>query len=399
MGIHGLMTLLKSDAQDSYKEIDKRVLAGKIIAIDASILLYQFIIQIRAKGSSGPSQPLTNDAGEITSHLQGFFNRTANLLENGINPVFVFDGKPPALKHAELVKRRELKKKAESELKEATERAENAEDSEEEEEAIEDMNKAAKRNIHITKQQTEEVKILLGLMGLPVIVAPSEAEAQCAELVKKNKAYAISTEDMDALTFGTPIVLRKLTMPESAKEKVVEIHIDKILKELEISYDEFVDLCILCGCDYCESIKGIGPKTALKLVRQHKNIETIIANLPKKYTVPASLIDNLEQIRLLFKNPDVDPADSLELVFNKPDKDGIIDFLVNKKGFNEERVLKVIGKIDRTKTKVKVDEKQPTIDAFFTVPKLSKPQRVVIKNNTKSTTDVQPTINAFFKPQ
>jgi flap endonuclease-1 len=377
MGIHGLFQLLKSDAPDSYREIDKSKLRNKIIAVDASILLYQFLVQIRTKGSGYGQQLLVDNNGDVTSHIQGFFNRAANLLENEIKPVYVFDGKPPALKYAELVKRKELKKKAEKEAEDAEERIENAEDSDLEE-AISDLNKASKRNIHITKQQTEEVKELLRLMGIPVIEAPCEAEAQCAELVKSGKVFAAGTEDMDALTFGTPIILRKLTMPESAKENVIEINVSKVLSGLDLTYDQFIDFCILCGCDYCESIKGIGPKTALKLIRKHNNIETILENLPDKYTVPSSLEDHLDEVRNLFKFPDVKPGKDIEFKFGKPDREGIIDFLVNQRGFNHQRVTKVLDKIGG-KTKVKVDEKQPTIDAFF------KPKPKVQANNSKST--------------
>ena len=112
MGIHGLFQLIKTDAPDSYKETDRKKYNNKIIAIDASILFYQFLVQIRTKGSGYGQQLLIDDNGEVTSHIQGFFYRTANLLENGIKPIYVFDGKPPALKFTELVKRKELKKKA-----------------------------------------------------------------------------------------------------------------------------------------------------------------------------------------------------------------------------------------------------------------------------------------------
>lgn len=360
MGIKGLMTLLKSDAPDSYKESNGKVYKGKVLVIDASILLYQFLVQIRTKGSGYGQQLLVDDNGEVTSHIQGFFNRTANMLENGIKPVFVFDGKPPVLKHAELTKRKESKKKAEQEAEEAEQAIDEAEDEEALKSAIEELDKASKRNIHITKQQTEDVKTLLTLMGIPIINAPCEAEAQCAELVKSGKAYATATEDMDALTFGTPVVIRNI------KDKVVEINMSKVLTGLEITYEQFIDFCILCGCDYCETIKGIGPKTALKLVRKHGNIETILENLPTKYIVPSSLKDNLEEVRELFKNPDVKPAKDIEFKLVKPDSEGIINFLVGQKGFSRDRVVKVIDKIT---LKVKVDEKQPTIDTFFKLKK------------------------------
>lgn len=364
MGIHGLMQLLKSDAPNSYCETNKNEYARKVIAIDASIAIYQFLAQIRTNGMGG-TQHLVNDSGEVTSHLQGFFNRTINLLENGIKPVYVFDGKPPSLKCAELDKRRELKKKAARETDEAVLRYDQATNEDEQNEALDDMNKAARRNIHVTKKQTEDVKKLLRLMGIPVVNAPGEAEAQCAELVRGEKCFAVATEDMDALTFGSKVMLRKLTMPESSKEKVVEIHMCSVLESLNLTYDEFVDLCILCGCDYTESIKGVGPKTALKMIRQHKCIEAVVEHLPKRYSVPDNFMEKLDEVRNLFKKPYVSPADSFEFVFEKFDRAGIVQLLVNENGFSLERVTKALDKINAPKKKVVVPVGQPTIDSFF----------------------------------
>lgn len=360
MGIHGLMQILKDEAPNSYKELDKKEFTGKIIAIDASIALYQFMAQIRTKNTSGYGlQLLTDSNGEITSHIQGFFNRAANLLENGIKPIYVFDGKPPVLKYSELSRRRELKKKAEKETEEALERAKNAEDSDIEDEAVEDMNKASRRNIHITKQQIDDVKILLKLMGIPVIDAPCEAEAQCAELVKSGVAYATATEDMDSLTFNTPIVLRKLAMSEISKEKVIEINIAKVLEGLKLTYLQFIDMCILCGCDYIESIKGIGAKTALKLLRKYGNIESIIKL--GKYEIPVNFEEKLNEVRKLFLCPEIVPSKNLLIHFNKVNNEEIMEFLL-KKGFNKERINNVLNKIEK---KITVNKSQPTILSFI----------------------------------
>jgi len=346
MGIKNLSQLLKSDASNSYTKVDIKSYKNEIIAIDSSILLYQFLIQIRSKDNHGYSQLLVDSEGEITSHIQGFLNRTANLLELGIKPVFVFDGKAPDLKFAELQRRKELKKKAlEDSLK--------ASDPEE-------YNKAQKRNIHITTEQTQDIKKLLILLGVPVITAPGEAEAQCAEFVKSGKAYGTATEDMDALTFGTGIVLRKFT----GDEKVTEINLHKVLSELELSYDQFIDLCILCGCDYTDTIRGIGPKTALKLIHEYGDIENLVKNV-KKYKVPQEdWIENLKNVRKLFKEPLVDK--DIEFTFNEINVEGLLDFLVEEKGFNKDRVLRVIDRIVAGKTKKSSSAiGQPKIDTFF----------------------------------
>ena len=371
MGIKGLMKLLDEEAPQCYKESERKAYFARTIAIDASMQLYQFIIQIRSagEGGRGPAQMLMNEEGEVTSHLQGFFNRCANLLEAGIKPVFVFDGRPPTLKSGELAKRKEAKEKAEEALKAAETKHEAALEAgageEAVAEAVAEMDKAAKRSVHVTKEQNEEAKKLLRLMGIPVVEAPCEAEAQCAELCKGGKVFATATEDMDALTFRTPILLRKLTMPESRKEPVQEIHVEKLLGPdgLNISYDQFVDLCILLGCDYADTIKGVGPKTALKLIREHGSLEEVLKNVDRtKNAVPESYDSHLDEIRGLFKAPEVKPATEFEdFTWTPPKADELVQFLVKEKGFNEERVRKVIERIN----KARQGGAQMRLDSFF----------------------------------
>ena len=254
---------------------------GRKIAIDASMAMYQFLVAVRSAGPGGGGQAamLMNDAGEVTSHIQGMFNRTIRIMTGGVRPVYVFDGKPPQMKGGELAKRLARRAKAENDLA----LAKQAED-------VEDINKFSSRLVKVTRQHNEDCKELLRLMGVPVINAPCEAEAQCAELARKGKVYATATEDMDALTFRTPKLVRKLTfsqMKGKEKQMIMEIDFQLMLTGLDLTYEMFVDLCILCGCDYCSTIKGIGPKTALKLIKQYKCIEEVVKHLDKdKYEVP-----------------------------------------------------------------------------------------------------------------
>lgn len=288
MGITGLAKLIADIAPFAIKEGEIKNFFGRKVAIDASMCLYQFLIAVRSEG-----QQLTSVDGETTSHLMGTFYRTIRLIENGIKPVYVFDGAPPNLKSGELAKRAERREEAQKALDKATEAGETA-----------DMDKFNRRLVKVTKHHTTEAKELLKLMGIPFVEAPCEAEAQCAVLVKANKVYGTATEDMDALTFGTNVLLRHLTFSEARKLPVQEINYEKVLKGFELSSDEFIDLCILLGCDYCDSIKGIGPKRAIELINQYRCIEKILENIDKKkYTVPEDW--NYEQARVLFKTPEV----------------------------------------------------------------------------------------------
>jgi flap endonuclease-1 len=184
----------------------------------------------------------------------------------------------------------------------------------------EDVEKYSKRAVKVTRQHNEECKQLLRLMGVPVVEAPGEAEAQCAQLCKENLVYGISTEDMDSLTFGTPRLIRHLMAPASQKLDAMEFDHAKVLEELGLSRDEFIDVCILCGCDYTPKISGIGPTRALALIKKHGSIEKALESLdPSKYTIPEPF--PYQEARQLFKEPDVLRGEAIPSIkWSAPDK-------------------------------------------------------------------------------
>ncbi|XP_073106808.1 flap endonuclease 1 isoform X2 [Elaeis guineensis] len=344
MGIKGLTKLLADNAPRAMKEQKFESYFGRKIAIDASMSIYQFLIVVGRTGM----ETLTNDAGEVTSHLQGMFNRTIRLLEAGIKPVYVFDGQPPDLKKQELAKRFSKREDATKDLSTAIEAGDK-----------EGIEKFSKRTVKVTKQHNEDCKRLLRLMGVPVIEAPSEAEAECAALCKSDKVYAVASEDMDSLTFGAPRFLRHLMDPSFKKIPVMEFEVSKVLEELELTMDQFIDLCILCGCDYCDSIKGIGGQTALKLICKHGCIENILENINKeRYQIPEDW--PYQEARHLFKEPIVS-QEFPELKWTAPDEEGLVDFLVKDNGFNHDRVTKAIEKIKAAKNK----SSQGRLESFF----------------------------------
>ena len=283
MGIKNLMKLINEEAPSAVKELnDMKELNGLKVAIDASMALYQFLVAVRTgPGNAGGNTQLTNDAGEVTSHVQGMFNRTIKMMQAGLRVIYVFDGKPPSMKGDELKKRSEARAKAEKGLEEAKSEGN-----------TEEMEKFNRRLVKVTPQHNEDCKELLTLMGIPYVNAPCEAEAQCAELAKGDEVYATATEDMDALTFRTPKLLRRMTGSQSSKNKqpILEIDVARVLELFKLDYEQFVDMCILCGCDYCSTITGIGPKTALTMIQEHKSIEKILQVLEskgKKKDIPA----------------------------------------------------------------------------------------------------------------
>lgn len=355
MGIFGLSKLIADVAPFAIKEGEIKTFFGRKVAIDASMCLYQFLIAVRSEGAQ-----LTNADGETTSHLMGIFYRTIRLLENGIKPCYVFDGKPPDLKSGELAKRAEKREEAKKALEKATEAGDEAE-----------MDKFNRRLVRVTKEHANEAKELLKLMGVPYVEAPCEAEAQCAAMVKAGLVYATATEDMDALTFGSNIMLRHLTFSEARKMPVKEYTYEKVLKGLELEKNEFIDLCILLGCDYCDSIKGIGPKKAIELINQYRSIENIVEHIDKKkYTIPENW--NYEVARNLFINPEITKPEDIELKWSDPDEEGLVKFLCGNRQFNEERIRGGAKKLMKSKSTTT----QGRLDSFFKVlPSIGTPKR------------------------
>merc|ERR1719229_1676877 len=283
-------------------------------------------------------------------------------MEQGIKPVYVFDGKPPQLKGGELKKRADLKKKAEADMAAAK--------------AADDMATVVKferRQVRVTKEQNNEAMKLLELMGVPVIRAPGEAEAQCAELCKAGLVYATATEDMDALTFGTPRQVRHMLASKERlkKFKIHEYNLANALEGLGMSMDEFIDLCILLGCDYTDSIKGIGPTKAFKYLKDYKSIEKLLPEIKDvktgkgnlKFTLPESFM--FAEARSLFQKPEVTPGKDIKLEWNGPDREACLKFLVDEKGFNRERMERGLDRLKKCKNK----GNQKRLDSFFGVIK------------------------------
>lgn len=316
MGIKNLLKFL-SQYDNIIKTIEKNDFKYEKVAIDISIILYKVIISIRNSGAD-----LTNQKGEVVSHILGLFNKTIYLLKKKIIPIYVFDGKPPELKMKVLEERRLIKKKA-------WEKLDNVDD---EEERI----KYFKRTVSISQYQLNQCKQLLDVMGIPYIEAPEEADSQCAWLVKNGYASSVITEDMDILTFGSSKIYRNLG---SFRKDTLEINLNDILNRIDLTYEQFIELCILFGCDYCDRIKDITPNKIYNYYIKDKNIYKTIDRLKKdNYNVPN--IENIDKIKKYFLNPPVSINNNINII--EPNINKLEELLVREYGFIKHKVINKI---------------------------------------------------------
>lgn len=336
------------DLSDVVPRQDRRLedFQGKTIAIDGQNALYQFLSSIRQPDGT----PLKDRRGRVTSHLSGLLYRTANLVEAGIRPVYVFDGKPPELKRATLDERRERKAKAEKEMREALEEG--------------DTQRAfskAQQTSHLSQDMVQEAKDLLAALGLPCVQAPSEGEAQAAHMAARGHVWAASSQDYDALLFGAPRLVRNLAVTGKRKlpgksvwvdvaPEVIEL--EAVLQELSLTRRQLIEAGILVGTDFDPGVKGVGPKRAVKLIREKGTLVDVLTHL--ETDVPEA-----EQIRDIFETPVV--TDDYDITFKPLDEARARDLLVREHDFGEDRVKATFPRF----AKLHESLKQRSLDAFF----------------------------------
>ncbi len=323
------------------EQVELEELSGKIIAIDAYNAIYQFLSIIR--GPDGT--PLTDSKGRVTSHLSGLFYRTVNLLEKRIIPVYVFDGVPPALKQRTIEARMSRRKEAKKAWEEAVAKG-----------MMEEARTHAMASTRINREIVASGKELLGYMGVPFLQAPSEGEGQAAQMTRDGLVYAVGSQDYDSFLFGAKVIIRNLTL--SGRRKLpgrnvyVNVNIersttDALLKKFGVSQRMFIMMGALIGTDFNTGVEKVGPKTALKIVKEHKTEKKVAAYVKEKYGV--DIETELSDVLNLFEKPEVEHMteekfQALRKGF-KPDREKLMKFMCEEHQFSPDRIEKYADKI------------------------------------------------------
>ncbi|MCD4740639.1 flap endonuclease-1 [archaeon] len=331
----------------SRETIELEHLNGRIIAVDAYNALYQFLSIIRQKDGT----PLMNSDGLITSHLTGLLYRTGRFIEHGIKPCYVFDGVPPEQKHETILKRQRVRTEAKKKWEEAVQAGK-----------PEEAYRYAQRALKLTAQMVEQSKELLDSIGIPYIEAPSEGESQASFMASQGSVWAVGSQDFDSLLFGAPLLVRNLTITGKRKLpkkdiyitlKPEKIRLENVLQELGITRKQLVDLAIVIGTDYNPGIKGIGPKTALVLVKKNRTAESI-------YKEHKQELPEIETLRSLFLEPET--TTNYNLQWKLPNKEKTIKLMHDKYEFSVERIEKVVDSMTKN---LSVKGTQSRLDQFF----------------------------------
>ena len=311
-------------------------LRGKSFAVDAFVVLHQFLALIRGRDGS----LLTDSEGRVTSHLVGLAFRTTRLIADyGMRLVFVFDGRPPELKRAEVESRREAREKSEEEYRAAV--------------AVGDYKTAFSKAVmtgRLTSDGIADAKRLLDLLGIPWVQAPSEGEAQAAYIAARGDVWASNSQDYDSLLFGAPRLVRYITiqgeewLPSKGRARKLQpeiIELEGLLQGIGVTREQLIDLAILIGTDFNQGVRGIGPKTALKLIRTHGSIEGLSPE------IVAKLPPDVDAIRRIYLEPDV--TDKYSLEEGGLDEEGLHGFLCGERSFSRERVETMVRRMRRAR--------------------------------------------------
>ena len=328
MGIKSLTQLIKQKSPDSIQHVNLYTLKDKKVAIDTSILLYKSLINVRYNGDY-----LRNKDGKIISHIQGIYTKTVQYLSLGIIPIYIFDGKPPPEKKECI---QERNKKAQ-ECKEKMELTDN----------IQEKQNLEKGTVRIKKEYIDDLKQLFNHMGVSYFHPDGEAEAYAAELCRIGYVHAVITEDMDTLAYGCPLLIRNC-IDKSLKrpEIITTFNFQKMIEDFKMTHEEFIDMCILCGCDYCPTIPKVGAVRAFKNILDHKTIENYIESdkspeiseeFKLKYPVARRLFT-------IFK--DKIDIDNLPMHCSEYNSENLYNYLVHDCSMSEKRVQNSFKKIN-----------------------------------------------------
>ncbi|MCM2324970.1 MAG: flap endonuclease-1 [Candidatus Woesearchaeota archaeon] len=315
------------------KEISIQDLSGKKLAVDSFNMLYQFLTTVRQQDGS----LLTNSRGKITSHMSGLFFRTTKMMRDNLKLAFVFDGVSPKLKKEERERRQEIKKDAETKYEEAIQK-----------EDLELMRKYAGRTARLTSEMIEESKALIAALGMPIIQAPSEGEAQASYMVKKGDFYAVLSQDTDSLIFGSPKIVKNLSISGKKKFKAgfqtvlpELIDLGENLNHIGIDREQLIIVAILCGTDFnIGGIKGIGPKKAIDLVKKHgKDFGAVFKEVEWPFPYPwKEVYDTIYGVPV---------TDDYELKWSSIDEKAVYKIMVEDNEFQRERIENSIRELSR----------------------------------------------------
>ncbi len=364
MGIKQLNLLIEKFCSSAKNTVKLDAYRGMKIGIDLSIFLYQIKYKVNM-------MQLKENTGQV--FIQYLTQMILQLFKYGITPLFIFDGKPPKEKEETILERKRRKdfltikcdilKSCASmddlsfeEFKEEVMKITNNEKYKNkifninENDIVDLFNKSVdelekeyeklnKRIIFITSEEIEASKSVFNLLGVKYIHQDCEAESLLSVLHKRNVIDAIISEDTDVLANGGRILLRGFHYD---KLTVEEYCLEGILTGLEVNYEQFIDICILCGCDYTGKINGMGPITAHKLIKQYGNMENFMKN-NRKFYIPENF--NYIKARELFKNPiDIEILNAIDMNVNitKPNIVELKSFL--ERNNVKEKVVRLVDK-------------------------------------------------------
>ncbi|HLC51282.1 MAG TPA: flap endonuclease-1 [archaeon] len=320
------------------KELEIKDLSGKKVAIDAFNWIFQFLSTIRQHDTG---EPLKDSKGRITSHLSGLFYRNSNLLQAGIRPVYVFDGQAPAFKAATQAERRAVREEAHAKWQEAK--------------AAGDMEaalKAAKMSSSLNSEMIQQSKDLLDYMGIQVVQAPSEGEAQCAQMCRQGVVHYSASQDWDSILFGSPRLVRNLNVTGRRKMPKQNIYMEvkpeiieakAVFDVLDVTREQLIIVAMLIGTDFNPGVKGYGPKRALELVKKEKTLKNVISGV--QWIGPPA-----EEVFGFFMHP---PAEEVKIEQKQMQPEKLMKMMVDEHEFSQERVEKVIKALSQIKPKNK----------------------------------------------
>jgi flap endonuclease-1 len=307
MGIKNFSTLLKEKASSAFIKKDINDFYGKRIAIDLNNIMYRYFSSY-LKEEIYQTDLIHSDVNRekvVAKWIHSIIDFGLLWLEHGVTPIFVLDGNTREEKEDTKQRRINEKKKARDSGKELLDKIRSTR-------SLFDIspNDLSELRKHLSKDvslRTEEVQMLkktLDEFRFPILEAKFDSEQLCCALATEGKVEAVYSTDMDCLVYGTPFLITDFDKENREKLLLCGISLEETLKSLDLSFKSFVDLCIMCGCDFNQNVPKIGPKRSYHLIKEFEDIDL----LPKEYDI--QILDH-QKCRNIFAYEPSDVSDDM----------------------------------------------------------------------------------------
>ena len=284
MGIKSINAYLKKNVPNAFTTVPIEELSGHRVAIDASIKIWCYLsvaYKVYVNSMINPLDEIDRDV-IINTTKNNIIAFLLELINNGITPIWISDGKALSAKMSCTDERNDKRLEIKNKVKAARLKLESLHILLRTQKDIQEFKDLLSKNIYVLSDEKVYIRSVLSKLGIPCLTSKHEGEKLCSSLAREGLAYGVLGNDSDNYALGTPILITDIDKDKNKNKVANIVDLRILLKYFNVSHEIFTDACIICGCDFNNGIPGVGPAGAIKYLKEFDKIEDIEFKVNKK---------------------------------------------------------------------------------------------------------------------